>query len=123
MTGTDGYDKRMDTPHRSFSSAGFGTLPPRMEIEVVVSDQADHVVWGTVPDVSCSMYEGSAGGVSSRDRHSEGMFSCGETAAGCAFSGKSHLSRLGSSGNAATLLIDRVGVKYQGFLAMYRFAG
>ncbi|KAI8490904.1 hypothetical protein Bbelb_313230 [Branchiostoma belcheri] len=37
--------------------------------EVVVSDPAHHVVWKTVPDVNCSMYEGSAGGVSSRDRH------------------------------------------------------
>ncbi|KAI8487006.1 hypothetical protein Bbelb_352660 [Branchiostoma belcheri] len=49
---------------------------------VVVSDPAHHVVWKTVPDINCSIYEGSASGVSSRDRHSEGMLTSGETAAG-----------------------------------------
>ncbi|XP_019617763.1 PREDICTED: neurocan core protein-like [Branchiostoma belcheri] len=51
------------------------TVPARLDTldrtvsKVVVSDPAHHVVWKTVPDVNCSMYEGSAGGVSSRDRH------------------------------------------------------
>ncbi|KAI8508957.1 Transcription activator BRG1 [Branchiostoma belcheri] len=31
--------------------------------QVVVSDQAHHVVWETVPDVYCSMYESSASGI------------------------------------------------------------